>query len=66
MWTTANTRLHSWVEPGEASVKLQRADRSLLLEWRNEDVAEAITDGDLNPRDLHQSAVDTANEWGIE
>lgn len=54
------TRLATWFERDRQWVSLQTLDGETILEWWDSAVSEAIEDGFLEPRNLHQSAYDYA------
>lgn len=75
--TTENTSLNVWFERDRAHVHLlDEATQETVIEWWDEDVHQALTDGFLDPHAfalgkllyphrLHHSAVSYANEVGI-
>ena len=61
-----DTELLTWFERDRAHVELRnKLDDSTIVEWWDGDVAEAIEDGSLNPRDYHSSAYDYADVCGL-
>lgn len=61
-WTVNNTELETWFERDRAMVELKdKRTGNTIVEWWDEDVAEAIEDGYLSPRDYHGSALEYAN-----
>jgi hypothetical protein len=70
-WTTSNTELKEWSERDRNSVVLEdKASGNSIMEWWDEAVEEAVTDGFLTMNKgkdrLHQSAVDYANEHQLK
>ena len=65
-WTIHNTTLTRWSERGRCYVGLadKASGHTIFDIWDNE-VAELIEDGFLDPRDLHGSAVGYANYLGL-
>lgn len=62
----ADTRLSTWSERDRAHVELIDAKNdATIVEWWDEAVREAIEDGFLNPRKLHESAYDYAVHIGL-
>ena len=60
------TELLTWFERDRAHVELRnKLDDSTIVEWWDENVADAIEDGFLNPRDYHSSAYDYAGVFGL-
>jgi hypothetical protein len=60
------TELLTWFERDRAHVELRnKLDDSTIVEWWDEDVAEAIEDGSLNPRDYHSTAYGYAEVCGM-
>jgi len=56
-----DTKLETWFERDRAHVDLQDAEtEETIYEWRDEAVFEAMDDGFLDSKDLHQSAYDYA------
>ena len=61
-----NTELLLWFERDRAHVELRnRLDDSTIIEWWDGDVAEAVEDGSLNPRDYHSTAYEYADVCGL-
>jgi hypothetical protein len=61
-----DTELHTWFERDRAHVELRnKLDDSTIVEWWDGDVAEAVEDGSLNPRDYHSSAYEYAEVCGL-
>ena len=58
--------LHTWFERDRAHVELRyvRTGKT-LIEWWDEDLAEAVEDGFLDPRDWFGSAVEYAKDIGM-
>ncbi|MGH9716772.1 MAG: hypothetical protein ACRD4R_08590 [Candidatus Acidiferrales bacterium] len=54
------TRLETWFERDRAYVALCTLDGTAIVSWWDEAVAEAIEDGSLEPRSLHESAYEYA------
>ena len=65
-WTRSNTRVDTWFERDRAHVDLQTLSGDTIIEWRDEEVEEAVQDGFLSPRDWHGSAVEYANHIGAK
>lgn len=60
------TELLTWFERDRAHVELRnKLDDSTIVERWDEDVAEAIEDGSLNPRDYHSTAYAYAEVCGM-
>ncbi|HVB56467.1 MAG TPA: hypothetical protein VNE63_08560 [Candidatus Acidoferrales bacterium] len=60
------TELETWFERDRAHVELRNAQTdATILEFWDEDVAELVEDGFLNPRDWHQSMYDYAAYLGV-
>jgi len=60
------TELLTWFERDRAHVELRnKLDDSTIVEWWDEDVAEAIEDVSLNPRDYHSTAYGYAEVCGM-
>ncbi len=60
------TELLTWFERDRAHVELRnKLDGSTIVEWWDGDVAEAIEDGSLNPRDYHSTAYAYAEVCGM-
>jgi hypothetical protein len=61
-----DTELLTWFERDRAHVELRnRLDDSTIVEWWDGDVAEAVEDGSLNPRDYHSTAYEYADVCGL-
>jgi hypothetical protein len=61
-----DTELLTWFERDRAHVELRNTlDDSTIVEWWDEDVAGAIEDGALNPRDYHSTAHEYADVCGM-
>ena len=61
-----NTELLTWFERDRAHVELRnKLDDSTIVEWWDGDVAEAVEDGSLNPRDYHSTAYEYADVCGL-
>ncbi|HEX5423265.1 MAG TPA: hypothetical protein VFW94_06930 [Candidatus Acidoferrales bacterium] len=56
----SETKLETWFERDRSYVSLQTLNDEPIIEWWDEAVSEAIEDGFLNPRSLHESAFDYA------
>lgn len=55
--TIDDTELHTWSERDRAHVELRWKDTgATIVEWWDQEVEEAVTDGFLNPGDYHHSA----------
>jgi len=64
--TIRDTELHTWFERDRAHVELRnKRTQKTIVEWWDEDVAEAIEDGFLDRRHLHDSAFDYAIDHGF-
>lgn len=62
----ANTELLTWFERDRAHVELRnKLDDSTIVEWWDGDLAEAVEDGSLNPRDYHSTAYEYADVCGL-
>lgn len=69
----SNTALETWFERDRKYVGLYPVNdeggpdtnASPIIEWKDEDVDEAIESGYLDPRDLHASALSAAKEFGL-
>jgi len=60
------TELLTWFERDRAHIELRnKLDDSTIVEWWDEDVAKAIEDGSLNPRDYHSTAYEYADVCGM-
>lgn len=60
-----DTEIDTWFERDRAMVHLRHKDGGkTIAEWWDGAVAEAVTDGFLNPKDYHRSAYDTALGMG--
>jgi hypothetical protein len=58
-----DTHAETWFERDRAHVALYDSrTHGLIAEWWDEDVAQAVEDGFLNPRDYHRSAYDYARQ----
>jgi hypothetical protein len=58
-----DTHIETWFERDRAHVALYEShSQSLIAEWWDEDVAQAVEDGFLNPRDYHRSAYEYARQ----
>jgi hypothetical protein len=62
--TCAETTLEVWDERDRVHVDLKWQGET-VVEWWDEDYHEAVEDGFLDPRDLHASAVQYANDLGL-
>ena len=61
-----NTELLTWFERDRAHVELRnKLDDSTVVEWWDGDVAEAIEDGSLDPRQFHSTAYAYADVCGL-
>lgn len=58
-------RLESWFEHDRAHVELRDANEETIIEWWDENVAGAIEDGFLDPRNFLVSATAYAREIGL-
>lgn len=56
-YTTSNTTLSTWFERDRAYVGLEDLDGRTVIEWWDDDYREAVEDGFLDPRRLHESAI---------
>ena len=65
-WTKYNTKIETWFERDRAHVELRNLKGTTIIEWWDDAVQEAVTDGFLNPRDWHGSAVEYANSIGAK
>lgn len=64
--TRSNTTISVWAERDRMHIELADArTEKTIVEWWDDDAAEAIMDGFLNPRDYHGSAVEYANDMGL-
>lgn len=62
----SETELHTWFERDRAHVELRNIDtQKTIVEWRDEAVEEAVVDGFLDPRKLHESAYEYADQCGM-
>lgn len=62
----SDTRLSTWEERDRAHVELINAKNdATIIEWWDDQVGEAIQDGFLNPRKMHESAYDYAVHIGL-
>jgi hypothetical protein len=62
----SDTELLVWFERDRAHVELRnKLDDSTVVEWWDGDVAEAIEDGSLDPRQFHSTAYDYADVCGL-
>jgi hypothetical protein len=60
-----STEVDTWFERDRAHVELRWADTGeTIIEWWDEDVAQAVEDGFLDPRDYHTSALEYAEQIG--
>lgn len=61
-----DTYLDTWFERDRAYVGLHnKKNDKVIIEWWDEDVAQAIEDGFLDPKDLHYSAYEYAKYLGL-
>ena len=61
-----DTELLTWFERDRAHVELRnKRDDSTIVEWWDEDLAEAVEDGALDPRDYHSTAYEYAEVCGL-
>lgn len=61
-----DTEIHTWFERDRACVELRsKLDDSTIIEWRDDEVREALEDGFLDSRNYHQSAFETAIDLKI-
>jgi hypothetical protein len=61
-----DTELLTWFERDRAHVELRnKLDDSTIVEWWDGDVAEAVEDGSLSPRDYHSTAYEYADVCGL-
>jgi hypothetical protein len=59
-------KLYTWFERDRAHVELRNEDtEETIIEWRDDEVDEAIEDGFLDPHDYYNSAIETAIERGV-
>lgn len=62
----SNTGIETWFERDRAHVALTADNgQRTIIEWWDEDVAQAVEDGFLEPGDYHRSAYDYAVSLGI-
>ena len=62
-----DTSLHTWSERDRAHVELRnKKTEKTLIEWWDDEVNEAIEDGFLDPRNLHESVYDYYIEINTE
>lgn len=55
--TNTRTAIETWFERDRAHVELRNASTGeTIIEWWDEEVAEMVEDGFLDPRDWHRSA----------
>jgi hypothetical protein len=64
-----DTRVDTWFERDRANVALYAVtpedENALIVEWWDDDVQQAVTDGFLNPRNWHGSAFEYAKDRGL-
>ena len=64
--TIDQTELHVWSERDRNHIELRCTDTdATIIEWWDDDAIQAIENGFLNPKNLHQSAFDYAAEMGL-
>ena len=62
-----DTSLHTWEERDRSHVELRnKKTEKTLIEWWDDEVNEAIEDGFLDPRSLHESVYDYYIEINTE
>jgi len=59
------TEIETWFERDRAHVELRWKDGETIIEWWDKDVAQAVDDGFLDPRDWHGSAIEYAQHRGL-
>lgn len=61
-----NLELHTWFERDRAHVELRdRVTDETIVEWWDDEVAQMVEDGFLNPKDYKGSAIEYARSVGI-
>ena len=66
LYAVPETKIDTWFERDRAYVGLNNAETDeTIIEWWDEDVAQAVEDGFLDPSDWHGSALDYAKHLGI-
>ncbi len=64
-WTVYNTKIDTWFERDRSFVGLTDLHGEEIGEWWDDEVAQAVEEGFLNPRNWHASAVEYANYIGL-
>jgi len=61
------TRIMTWFERDRAHVALvdSLTEQITIVEWWDDEVAEAVTDGYLDPKDWYGSALEYARGMGL-
>lgn len=57
--------IETWFERDRAHVALQDSEGETVIEWWDEDVAQAVEDGFLDPKDWLGSAIEYAEHLGL-
>src|SRR5207302_10636209 len=61
-----DTQIETWFERDRSHVELRnRFNDETIVEWWDDEVAEAVRDGFLNPQDWHRSAYEYAVHTGL-